>query len=173
MNNQTKERPLSIIATVGRGGVIGNKGKLPWGRILKDAHHFRKVTLGHTVAMGRKTYESFAHMLDDRSVFVLSRRERSVLAHRLRGCVVAEDFSLILEQTKRTRVFVVGGGEIYEQALPYTSTIYLTRVNVTVHGDTFFKGVPSPGNNWRLIHIEGFYSKEVSAQCSFETYIRW
>ncbi len=172
MNYQTGVHPLQIIVAIGNNGVIGNKGALPWPRIPKDMHHFWSITLGHTVGMGRKTLESIGRVLDGRHTLVFSRQESSNLISRFPGCVVAQDLSVIHDRAKRGKVFVIGGAEIYEQALPHTGIIHLTRIHKDFHGDTFFKEVPSTGNGWILTRIESFFSKEVHANVSFETFVR-
>ncbi|MBI4121092.1 MAG: dihydrofolate reductase [Parcubacteria group bacterium] len=130
---------FSIVVAAAENRCIGNKGKIPWD-IPDDLAHFRKLTMGHTVVMGRKTYESIVAKLGKplpkRTNIVLAR-EKTFTAP---GCTVVhsldELFVLIKDVAKE--VFVIGGGEIYKLLLPYVTRVYYTLVHAKPEGDAFF-----------------------------------
>ena len=128
--------------------VIGVSGKLPW-HIPEDLKHFRRVTTGHAIIMGRKTYESIGRPLPNRRNIVVSRTARVELngvviqeAYRApEGCEVARSLEAAIELARETdsEPRVIGGAEIYRAALPLATKIYLTEVNRDVNGgDAFF-----------------------------------
>lgn len=122
---------LIIIAAISRNRVIGKDGKLPW-HISEDLKRFKQLTTGHTILMGRKTFESLARSLPNRRNVVLSSKEipgvetYHTLAHALQA----------LENEEK--VFVIGGGEVFLQTLEQADVLYLTLVDQEVEGDTFF-----------------------------------
>jgi dihydrofolate reductase len=125
---------ISIIVAVAENDAIGFDNHLLW-HISEDLKRFKSLTTGHHVIMGRKTYESVGKPLPGRVNIVISRQEN----YRVDGCLVANSFEEALELAKLdSEVFIIGGGEIYKQALPITDKIYLTRVHAGFAGDTFF-----------------------------------
>jgi dihydrofolate reductase len=127
---------LSIIVAASTNHVIGSNGKLPW-RLKADLQHFKKVTMGHPIIMGRKTYESIGKPLPGRTNIVLSRT-----VHQIEGCVVASSLDAALKVASAwgaEEAFVIGGGKVYEEALPLADRVYLTRVQACVEGDTLFR----------------------------------
>ena len=114
-------------------GVIGRNGALPW-RLPEDLKHFRRLTLGKTVLMGRKTWESLGKPLDGRRNWVLSRDP----SFRPSGCEVFGTLDAALAAHGTGELVVIGGAELYRQALPFARTIHLTRVHARVAGDTTF-----------------------------------
>lgn len=127
---------ISLIAAVSENNVIGNHGKIPWD-IPEDLKHFRALTIGKPVIMGRKTYESIGHPLPKRMNIVITRQK----GYAAEGCYVVAslDEALRIADRKNTEeVFVIGGGEIYREALEKADRIYLTRVHATIDGDAFF-----------------------------------
>lgn len=128
-------RDLVIVVAVGRNGAIGKQGKVPW-RIPEDMRHFKRSTLGHAVIMGRKTWDSIGKPLVDRRNIVVSRNRDL----KLDGAEVVSslDDAIALARTNDDAPRVIGGGEIYRQALPYTQQILLTEVDRDVEADAFF-----------------------------------
>ena len=126
--------PLALVVAIADGGVIGRDGKLPW-HIPEDLKHFKAVTTGHTMIMGRKTFESIGRPLPNRRSVVVTR---SVAA--IPGCDVAPDFTtaLTIARTYDFEPRVIGGASIYEEALVFAAKIFLTEVHRRVEGDTFF-----------------------------------
>jgi len=127
--------PLAIVVAVARNGVIGKDGALPW-RIPEDLRHFQRVTIGHAIVMGRKTYDSIGRPLPKRRSIVVTRQPGLVID----GCEVAPsvDAAIALARTTDPEPRVVGGADIYAAALPSTTRIYLTRVDRDVDGDVSF-----------------------------------
>lgn len=131
-------RPLvSLIAAVSDNGVIGVAGGLPW-RLPDDLRRFKRLTVDHTVIMGRKTFDEVRQPLANRRNVVITRNR----AFRAPGVTVVPslDEALALGATE-DEVFVIGGGEIYRQALPRADRLYLTMVHAVVEGDTTFPDI--------------------------------
>jgi dihydrofolate reductase len=123
---------FKAIAAMSQNRVIGNRLKIPW-HLSEDFNWFKKMTTGQIVVMGRKTFESIGKPLPNRLTIVLTRTQRSIP-----GVQIVTDLNEIdLDHTTRT-VFICGGAQVYEQALPLCSDLYLTLVKRVVDGDTFF-----------------------------------
>jgi dihydrofolate reductase len=132
-----------------RGG-IGFHNNLPW-HLRSDLQRFRQITMGHHLVMGRKTWESIGRVLPGRVMVVLSRQASLTLP----GCVVQHSMDQVLAHirlTGETIAFIIGGGEIFVQALPVVDRIYLTRVHTIVQADTFFP--PIYFSDWRLTEFQ-------------------
>ncbi|MCI0497838.1 MAG: dihydrofolate reductase [Thermoplasmata archaeon] len=140
---------ISMIAAVSTNNVIGNKGRLPWD-IPADMERFKRTTMGHSVIMGRKTWESMGRALEGRDVFVLSRNE----GYRAEGATVANEVvdALIMTGAKGGEVFVAGGGEVYHQFLPLAERLYITAIVTEAEGDTNFPKVY--WEDWREVSRE-------------------
>ena len=125
---------VSLVAAMSENRVIGRGGGLPW-HLPKDLQYFKKLTVDHTVIMGRKTYDEVKRPLDNRRNVVITRNPD----FKPHGVTVVPTLkeALALGATER-EVFVIGGGEIYRLALPLADRLYLTVVHATVEGDTFF-----------------------------------
>ncbi|MFC9689805.1 dihydrofolate reductase [Kribbella sp. NPDC056951] len=122
---------IILIAAVGANGVIGRDNDLPW-RIREDLQHFKQLTLGHTLVMGRKTYDSIGRPLPGRRTVVVTRQpdwaaDGVQVVHTLEEAL-KEDGDL----------YVAGGGEIYRQAFPYADRLELTEVDQSPDGDVTF-----------------------------------
>jgi dihydrofolate reductase len=143
---------ISIIVAIAKNGIIGYKGGLVW-NLPDDLKHFAKITKGHTVIMGRKTYESIVgrlgHALPDRKNIVISRGNI-----KAPDCTVTKSVDEIVKMFSNSEeeVFVIGGGEIYKQFLPTTNKLYITDVDVWYSGDTFFPTYEK--EDWKLISSE-------------------
>lgn len=127
-----EERGLVLVLARARNGVIGKEGKLPW-HLPEDLKHFRRVTTGHAIIMGRKTYDSIGRPLPNRRNIVVTRNG----ALRIEGCevVTSLDAALALAAPDDPAPRVIGGAEIYLAALPRATRIYLTEVDEDVEGD--------------------------------------
>jgi len=126
---------LKAIAAMSLNRVIGAGGKIPW-HLPEDFKWFKKMTTGHVIVMGRKTYESIGKPLPNRTTLVLTRSPKP-----LPEVQTISDLSQLdaLDSTLAGRqIFVCGGAQIYQQALPLCSDFYLTLVKRVVEGDTFF-----------------------------------
>lgn len=126
---------LALVVAVADGGVIGVAGGLPW-RIPEDLRHFKNVTMGHAIIMGRKTFESIGRALPGRRNIVVSRDP----ALRIEGVEVAPSVEAAVSLARSTddEPRIIGGSSIYEAALPLATKIFLTEVHRKVDGDTFF-----------------------------------
>jgi dihydrofolate reductase len=128
-------KPVAIVVAVSDNGVIGARNQLPW-RIPGDLARFKKITMGNTLLMGRKTFESIGRPLPGRTSVVLTR-DPSYRAPE--GVLVAHGVDEAMARAPGPEIFVIGGGEIYDLLLPATDRIYLTRVHGQYEGDTFFE----------------------------------
>jgi dihydrofolate reductase len=124
---------LTLIAAVAENGVIGRDGALPW-RLPEDLKHFRRLTLGNTVLMGRKTYDSLGKPLDGRANWVLTRDAAFAAA----GVRVFRRLDQALAAEPQGRLLVIGGGELYRQTLPLAQCLELTLVQAAPEGDARF-----------------------------------
>ncbi|WP_157671025.1 dihydrofolate reductase [Chitinibacter sp. GC72] len=125
---------LAIISAVGANGIIGIENRLPW-RLPEDLQHFKRLTMGRPMLMGRKTFESLPGLLPGRRHLVISRNPdwQAVGAEVFPSLAAA-----IAACSTEESTFVIGGGEIYRQALPLADTLYLTEVNLQPAGDATF-----------------------------------
>ncbi len=130
----TTRSPLGLVVAVARNGGIGLKNGLPW-RIPEDLKRFKAVTLGHAVVMGRATHESIGRPLPERRNLVVSRT-----ASAFPGCEVARslDEALTLARATDPMPMVIGGAQLYAEALPRATHLFLTEVDRDVEADTFF-----------------------------------
>jgi dihydrofolate reductase len=128
-------RPLALVACVANGGALGLNGGMPW-HIPEDLRHFKRVTLGHAVVMGRKTHASIGRPLPGRRNIVVSR-DASLEAP---GCETASSLEQALELAweRDEEPRVIGGAAIYLEALPRVTRVFLTRLHRDVVGDVFF-----------------------------------
>ncbi|MGZ4600204.1 MAG: dihydrofolate reductase [Oryzihumus sp.] len=135
---------VTLLAAVGANRVIGRDNDLPW-RLPEDLAHFKTVTMGHTLVMGRRTFDSIGRPLPGRRIVVVTRqpdwsREGVAVAHSLPEAL------RIAVADGDTEVFVVGGGQIYAEALPVATRLLLTEVEQSPEGDTLFPEVD--GADW-------------------------
>jgi dihydrofolate reductase len=142
---------VTIVAAVARNGVIGVDGGLPW-RLPDDLRRFKELTLGHVLVMGRKTYESIGHPLPGRDTIVVTRNpswDPGSAEVRIAGGVRnAIEAAASLER----EVFVVGGAQVYAEALPLADRLELTWVDAEPEGDTTFPEVD--WREWRELQRE-------------------
>ena len=127
--------PLTMVVAVARDGVIGRDGDLPW-HYSEDLRHFKRVTLGHAVIMGRRTYESIGRPLPKRTNIVLSRQSEL----SIQGCEVVATLEAALRRAREEdpEPCIIGGAGVYGAALPLATRIHLTQVDIEVEGDTYF-----------------------------------
>lgn len=125
---------LSIIVAMDRSRVIGKGDALPW-HISEDLKHFKKVTMGKPIIMGRKTHESIGRPLPGRENIILTRDA----SYKAEGCTVLHSMEEIFEHCKAIEeVMITGGAEIYKLVIDKISRLYLTEVHTEVDGDTYF-----------------------------------
>jgi dihydrofolate reductase len=160
---------LSIIAAMSKNRVIGRGNELPWS-IPEDLKHFKQKTIKKPVIMGRKTYESIGKLLPNRTNIIVTRR----LDYVVKGAIIVNSIEEALgygvfiagSLESDDEVMVIGGGEIYEQALPHAGKIYLTVVDTEIDGDTFF---PELDDDWKRISTE---QREGDPSFSFNVFER-
>ncbi len=140
---------IIIIAAVAQNGTIGDQNSLLW-HITEDMRFFRTVTSGHPVVMGRKTYESLGRPLPKRTNVVISRQEIT-----LEGCEVVHSLEEALARfPANEEVFIIGGAQIYREALPLADRLYLTHIEHDYVGDTSFPEWDHTA--WQLTSSERF-----------------
>jgi dihydrofolate reductase len=131
---------LSLIVAMSENRVIGRDGGLPW-RLRSDLVRFKKITMGHTLIMGRKTFESIGKVLPGRRTIVISRTWENTGTAQTGFDVAASLEEALALAHSDSEPFVVGGGEIYRQALPFADRLYLTLVDAQVAGETHFPAI--------------------------------
>lgn len=140
---------ISIIVAVAENGTIGDKNALLW-HISEDLRNFKRITSGHPVIMGRKTFESLGRPLPNRVNVVVSRSTTSI-----EGCIVVDSLEkAIAHFSAEEEIFIIGGAQIYAQAMPLADKFYLTVVEHPYEGDTSFPAWDEA--EWRLIGEERF-----------------
>ena len=166
---------LSAIVAVAENGVIGKEGGMPW-HLPAELARFKEVTMGHPIIMGRKTHESIGRALPGRTNIVITRNKD----FRVEGCEVVGSLDEAIERAKKAEggsaaqtskrfrrpkeIFIIGGEQIYKEAMPLLSRIYLTKVDVEVDGDKFFRYDPK---EWRELTSEK-HSADEKNQYDFE-----
>ena len=152
---------VSLIVAVARNGVIGQSNQLPW-RLPEDLKRFRAITMGHHIIMGRRTWESIGRPLPGRTSVVVTRRGD----YAARGALVVHSLAEALAACAGDEeVFVIGGAEIYREALPLADRIYLTRIHADYAGDVFLP--PLSEKEWGEIGREPPHASE-PGQPAFE-----
>ena len=150
---------ISLIAAVSNNGVIGIENKLPW-HIPTDLQFFKKVTLRKPVIMGRKTYDSIGRPLPGRLNLIVTR-DRNFAPAGVSVMHSLED-AIKVGREQAAEVMVIGGAEIYRQALPVANNLYLTEVNIDINGDAYFPSYDK--NEWKLVWEEQHPQTEANPQ---------
>lgn len=157
---------LSLIIAIAKNNVIGKDNALIW-RLSDDLKNFKRLTSGHSIIMGRKTYDSIGRPLPNRHNIIVTRNKRL----KVEGCHVVyslgKAYELALKLDGNEEVFVIGGANIYEQALSDVSKVYLTKVDAEPEGDAFFD--LSIFNSWKIAEVETF-EKGDKNQYDFEIF---
>lgn len=133
---------INIIVAMTSDHVIGNSNDLPW-YLPNDLRHFKELTLGNVVIMGRKTYESIVARigkpLPNRTNIILTRDKEFSQP----DCIVANSFEDAIEKSPSKKIFVIGGEQIYKLALDSADVLYITEVDAKIKGDAFFPDIDS------------------------------
>ena len=155
---------ISLIVAMDRNRVIGAGGKLPW-RLPADLKHFRALTMGKPIVMGRKTHESIGRVLPGRENIVLTRDPD----YRPEGCTILHDLDqLYAHCAAADEVMIMGGADLYQQTLNRARRIYLTEIDADCPGDTFFP--PFDKEAWRETERQDFAPDAANPHpCSFVT----
>lgn len=129
---------ISLIAAVGRNYIIGCHGRMSW-TLPADLQYFKRVTWGHPVIMGRKTFASIGRALPGRENVILTRDED----FKAPGCIIMHSVQEVLDRWKDSseEAFIIGGGDIYRQCMPVADKLYITWIEQPFEGDTFFPDV--------------------------------
>ncbi|NDY95911.1 type 3 dihydrofolate reductase [Wenzhouxiangella limi] len=138
---------LTLVAAMARGRVIGRDGTMPW-HLPADLRHFKRITLGHPVIMGRRTFESIGRPLPGRTNLVISR-SRPQLPPGV--CLVGSLEAALAEVAEEHPAMVIGGGQIYAAALPLAERLELTLIDAEVDGDTWFPALR--WSDWRVAAV--------------------
>lgn len=151
------DNDLALVVAVAENGVIGRNGDLPW-RLPDELRYFKRLTVGHTLIMGRKTFESIGRPLPRRRSLVLTRDA----GFAAEGIETAQSLDQALAMARRSpnetgdqagpNIFVVGGSSVYRLALPRARHLFLTRVHAEPDGDTFFR--PISDLEWKTVASE-------------------
>lgn len=158
------EKIFSIIAAISSNGVIGNNNDLPW-HIPDDLKRFKSLTTGHTIIMGRKTYESLkVKPLPNRRNIVISTN----IGFSPLGCELAENIekAILLADEPEKENFIIGGASIYQAFLPYCKNLYITRLGNIIKGNIFFPEFDL--SQWKIVteseinHYEKFKYRYVN-----------
>jgi dihydrofolate reductase len=144
---------ISLIVAMDRRGVIGANGGMPW-HLPADLKHFKAVTMGKPIVMGRKTHESIGRVLPGRENIVLTRDP----GFGAPGCSVLRSVEEVLAHCRAAdEVMIMGGAELYAQFLPRADRVYLTQIHADVNGDTYFPDWEQlQGNRWRETGLQNF-----------------
>ena len=158
---------ITIIAAVAQNNAIGKNNDLLW-HLPKDFKRFKEVTSGHYIIMGRKTFESFPKPLPNRTHVVISRQKN----YNPENCIVAESLEDAINKCpKNENIFIIGGGEIYKQAINISDKLDITKVHHQFEAEVFFPEINL--DVWELIS-EDFHAKDEKHlyDFSFQTYIK-
>lgn len=158
---------ITIIAAIAENNALGKDNQLLW-HLPDDFKRFKNITTGHYIIMGRKTFESFPKPLPNRIHVIISRQKN----YSQLNCIVVTSLQEAIEACpKNEEVFIIGGGEIYNQSIAIADKLDITRVNHSFEADTFFPEIDM--SKWKLIFNE-FHPKDEKHKFdfSFETFIR-
>lgn len=143
---------VSVIAAIAKNRALGKSNKLPW-YLPEDLKRFKKLTLGHPVIMGRKTYQSIGQPLPARTNIVVTRNPN----FKAPGCLIVrslEEAVRVAKKKDRKKIFIIGGASVYRQALALADRIYLTRIRQNFPGDVFFPQIKA--SDWQLVSCQSF-----------------
>lgn len=164
--------PVSLIVAATRNQVIGRDNQMPW-HLPEDLRYFKQRTLGKPIIMGRKTWESLGRPLPGRLNIVISRQADL----ELEGAEVFTDLDAALQrgyqwaaQKGADEVMVIGGGQLYQEALQLAQRVYLTRIDLELEGDTFFPVLDA--QHWQQIEAETHPAQEQEPAYTFEVWQR-
>ena len=158
---------VSIIVAMAENGVIGRDMDLPW-HISADLKRFKAATMGHHIVMGRKTFESIGRLLPGRTTVIVTRQPD----YQVDGAVIVNSLGAAqAAATDDSELFIIGGGQIYEIALPLADRLHVTRVHTEVDGDTSFPAID--WDQWELVSAERHGADEKNDyDFTFESYQR-
>ena len=139
---------LSIIVAYSKNRAIGKNNQLPW-KLSEDLKNFKKITMGNSIIMGRKTFESIGFILKGRQNIVISKTSK------FQGVTMSSSITDSINKAKKSKeIFFIGGQDIFEQTISLVDKIYLTRINEEIDGDRFFPEFDF--NQWEVIEKKNF-----------------
>ena len=155
---------ISMISALAKNRAIGKKNALPW-YLPADLKHFKQITMGKPIVMGRKTFDSIGKPLPGRRNIIVSRDKKLFVE----GCDVFHSIDEALSAVKNeSEVMIIGGANLYEQTIARADCIYLTLIDAEMEGDTFF---PELSQQWKLVSEEKFSADEKNSYAySFQIY---
>ena len=158
---------ITIVAAIASNNVIGKKNSLPWD-IPEDLKRFKQLTSGHTILMGRKTFDSIGRPLPNRTNIVMTKDTN----YQKEGVEIVFDEKEALNLIKELNqeVFIIGGSKIYELFEPWATSLMITRVLKDFKGDAFFPDIN--WNNWQVKSKEEFLDEKSGISCKLEEYLR-
>ncbi|MFI4922473.1 MAG: dihydrofolate reductase [Burkholderiales bacterium] len=143
-------RHISIIAAMARNRVIGKGNRIPW-RLPSEQQIFKKVTMGHHMVMGRRTYESLNRLLPGRTMVIVTRNPN----YKVAGAIVVNSLQEAISACgSDDEVFIIGGAHLFKLALPLADRIYLTTIQAEIEGDTTMPDFDLTG--WKRISTQVF-----------------
>jgi dihydrofolate reductase len=159
MHTLFQEIPREIIVAVSANGVIGLHGKLPW-HLPDELRHFRQLTMGHTLVMGRKTFESIGKPLAGRAVIVLSQQSHFTFSteyhdysyYSVRSPAMIEKILPAIPENYRAKICIIGGAQLFREALLWANTLHYTHIHAEVQGDVFMPKIT--WQEWECITSE-------------------
>lgn len=134
---------ISFVVAMDEKRLIGSNNELPW-HLPADLQHFKKVTMGKPIVMGRKTYESIGRPLPGRENIILTRDS----SYQVEGCTVIHTVEEALNR-KEEELCVIGGAEVFKLFMPFADRMYITKINSTFEGDTYFPEFSE--SEWSLV----------------------
>ncbi|MDN4072340.1 dihydrofolate reductase [Fictibacillus terranigra] len=134
---------ISFVFAMDENRLIGNRNELPW-YLPADLQYFKKVTMGKPIVMGRKTFDSIGKPLPGRENIILTRNE----SFQAEGCTIIHSVQQALER-KEEEVCVIGGAEVFSLFMPYVQRMYITKINESFQGDTYFPEIDE--SEWKLV----------------------
>ena len=158
---------IILIAAVAENNTLGKDNQLVW-HLPNDFKRFKELTTNHHIIMGRKTFESFPKLLPKRTHVIVTRQDD----YKAEGCIITNNIEdAIAKCPKDEDIYVIGGGEIYNLALPLANVIELTRVHENFEGDAFFPTIDK--SEWTLVESEANFKDDKHAyDYTYETYVR-
>ncbi|WP_453995627.1 dihydrofolate reductase [Bacillus nitroreducens] len=140
---------ISLLVAMDKNRLIGKDNDLPW-RLPADLAYFKRVTMGHPIIMGRKTYDSIGRPLPGRENIIVTRDT----SYKMEGCKVIHSIDEILKLNEEhdQELFVIGGAEIFKEILPYSDRLYITEIDEEFEGDTYFPAFDK--SEWKVISEE-------------------
>jgi dihydrofolate reductase len=158
---------VSLIVAMARNGVIGKDNRLPW-HLPEDLKRFKRLTMGHHIIMGRKTYESIGKLLPGRTSVIVTRRQDYLLP----GAIIAHSLEEAIDRCANDdEIFVIGGAEIYRAALDLADRLLVTQIDREIAGDAIFP--PVDWSRWREVERQPCLDVDAQGlQAHFVVYAR-